>query len=64
MDSLLINNRITEGIYKNPNKTIANIWQVKLNSEEISLLKLEPKHGLLVRTKESDMIIIMEDIHD
>lgn len=62
MNKLLINKRIMEVTHKNPNQTIANLSQV--NNEEISLLKFQLKNGLLFKTKESEMIIIMEDIYD
>ena len=64
MDNFLINKRIKEGIHKNPNKTIGNLSQVELNSEEIPLSKPDPKHGRLVGTNKNDMIIIMENIYD
>ena len=64
LDNLIINKRIRSGINKNPNKTITNLTYVDLTNEEISLLKLGLKHGLLIRPKESEMITIMEDIYD
>ena len=64
LDNLIINKRITDGINKNPNKTITNLSDVELTNEEILLLKLWLKHGLLIRPKESEMTTIMEDIFD
>ena len=37
---------------------------VDLNEDEIFVLKVRLKHGLLIRSREGEMIVIMEDVYD
>ena len=37
---------------------------IELNDDEIAVLKLGLKHGLLIRPKENEMIAVMEYIYD
>ena len=37
---------------------------IELNNDEIAVLKLGLKHGLLIRPEENEMITVMEDIYD
>ena len=64
LDDLVINKRINDGIRKNPNQTITDLPNIELNDDEIAVLKLGLKHGLLIRPKENEMIAVMEDIYD
>ena len=63
LDALMVNKRIFEGIKEKPNRVITNLANIELNNEEIEILRLGLKHGLLVRPQESEMIVIMEDIY-
>ena len=56
--------RIQEGIHNNPNDLITNLTNVTLSNNEIEILKYGLKHGLAIRPKESEMIVIMEDIYE
>ena len=60
LDALIINKRIHDGVNNNPNSIITNLSNVELNEDEICVLKVGLKHGLLVRPHESEMIAIME----
>ena len=64
LENLVINKRINDGIRKNPNQTITDLSDIELNNDEIAVLKLNLKHGLLIRLKENEMITVMEDIYD
>ena len=37
---------------------------MEFHEDEIEILKVGLKHGLLIRPRESEMIVIMEDIYD
>ena len=39
-----------------------NCDSIELDDDEISVLKHSLKHGLLLRSKENEMIAVMEDI--
>ena len=64
LEALIINKRVHDGINNNPNSIITNLSNVELHEDEIEILKVGLKHGLLIRPRESEMIIIMEDIYD
>ena len=64
LDALVINKRIFDGIKPNPNNVITNLTDFELSEEEIELLQLGLKHGILIRPKESEMIAVMEDVYD
>ena len=54
--------RIQEGIHNNPNNLIANLTNITLSNNEIKILKYGLKHCLAIRPKESEVIVIMEDM--
>ena len=64
LDALIINKRTHDGVNNNPNSIITNLLNVELNEEEICVLKVGLKHGLLIRPRESEMIVIMQDVYD
>ena len=64
LNALIINKRIHDGVNNNPNSIITNMLHVELNEDEICVLKVGLKHGLLMRPHESEMIVIMEVIYD
>ena len=64
LDALIINKRIHDGVNNNRNSITANLLNVELNEDEISILKVGVKHGLLIRPREHKMIVIMEDVYD
>ena len=64
LDVLIINKRIHDGVNNNPNSIIANLSNDELNEDEISVLKVRVKHDLLIRPRESEMVVIMEDVYD
>ena len=64
LDALIINKRIHDGVDINPNSIITNLSNVELNEDEIYVLKVGLKHCLLIRPRESEMIVIMGDIYD
>ena len=64
LDSLIINKHINEGIHQNPNRIITTFSDIALNDNEVSVLKLGLKHDILIRPKEKEMTVIMEDIYD
>ena len=60
--NLMIEERQRDGIQQNPNKIIANITNIDLSNDEISMLELGLQHGVLVRPKEQEMIAVVEYI--
>ena len=56
--------RIQAGIHNNPNDLITNLTNVTLLNSKIEIFKYGLKHGLATRPKESEMIVIMEDIYE
>ena len=62
LDALIINKRVLDGIAPNPNSIITNLTDFELTETEIKVLRLGLKHGVLLRPKESEMIVIAEDI--
>ena len=64
LDSLIINKRINEGTHKSFNRIITNLSDNELSDNEISVLKLGLKHEILIRPKETEMVVIMENIYD
>ena len=46
-----------DGIKPNPNELVTNLANFELSADEISVLCLALKHGLLVRPKEAEMIV-------
>ncbi|XP_066913068.1 uncharacterized protein [Clytia hemisphaerica] len=62
LDALIINKRVLDGIAPNPNSIITNLTDFELTETEIEVLRLGLKHGVLLRPKESEMIVIAEDI--
>ncbi|XP_066930298.1 uncharacterized protein [Clytia hemisphaerica] len=62
LDALIINKRVLDGIAPNPNNIITNLTNFELTETEIEVLRLGLKHGVLLRPKESEMIVIAEDI--
>ena len=64
LDALVINKRIHDGVNNNPNSIITNLSNAELNEDEICVLKVELKHGLLIRPRESEVILVMEDVYD
>lgn len=60
-DILIIEKQLCYCSKRNPNKIIRNVTNY-LNQNEISVLKLGLKHGILPRPKEPEMIEIVENI--
>ena len=56
--------QIQEGIQNNSNDLITNLTNVTLSNNEIEILMYGLNHGLAIRPKESEMIVIMEDINE
>lgn len=61
-DNLIIEKRLHECTQRNPNKIITNLTNIVLTQDEISVLELGLKHGILLRPKEPEMIAIVENI--
>ena len=64
MDALIVEKKIKDGINQNPNELITNLTGRQLTDEEIEILKVGLKHGTASRPRESEMIVIAEDIWD
>ena len=64
MDALIVEKKIKDGINQNPNELITNLTGRQLTDEEIEILKVGLKHGIASRPRESEMIVIAEDIWD
>ena len=63
-DNLIMEKRIQEGIHNNPNDLITNLTNVTLLNNEIEILVYGLNHGLAIRPKESEIIVVMEDIYE
>ena len=63
-NNLIMEKLIQEAIHNNPNDLIINLTNVTLLNNEIEILKHGLKHGLVIRPKELEMIVIMEDIYE
>ena len=64
LNALIINKPIHDAINNNSNSIIINLSNVKLNEDEICVLKVGLKHGLLIKPRESEMIVVMENAYD
>ena len=64
MDALMVEKKIKDGINQNPNELITNLTGRQLTDEEIEILKVGLKHGIASRPRESEMIVMAEDIWD
>ena len=64
LNSLITNKRINEGTHKNFNRIIANLSDIVLSDNKISVLKLGLKHEILISPKETEMVVIIEDFYD
>ena len=64
LNNLIMEKRIQEGIHNNPNNLITNLTNVTLSNNKIEILKYGLKDSLAIRPKESEMIVIMEDIYE
>ena len=62
LDGIIVNKTICDGIKKNPNSIITNLTDMELTENELSVSKYGLKHELLTRPKESEMIVIIDDI--
>ena len=62
LDALTVNKHIMDGMKPNPNELVTNLANFELSANELSVLRLGLKHGLLVRPKESEMIAVVEDV--
>lgn len=60
----IIEKRIPDGIHINANEVITSLIDTTLFDYEIKILKYGLKHRVAIRPKESEMEVIMEDIHD
>ena len=63
-NNFIMEKRIQEGLHNNPNDLITNFTNVILSNNKIEILKYGLKHDLAIRPKESEMIVIMEDIYE
>ena len=61
-DNLNIEKRLCHCTQRNPNKIITNLPNNNLKPDEISVLELVLKHGVLLRPKEPEMIAIVENL--
>ena len=61
-DNLIIEKRLCDCTQRNPNKIITNLTNITLTQDEISVLELGLKHGVLLRLKEPDMITIAKNV--
>ena len=61
-DNLIIEKRLCDCTQRNPNKIITNLTNITLTQDEISVLELGLKHGVLPRPKEPEMITIAENV--
>ena len=64
LDTLIVNKYVTEGIKPNPNKIITNLTNCELTENEVEVLRLGLKHGLILQPKETEMIAVIEDLWD
>lgn len=60
----LIEKRLQDGIHQNPSKIITNLTNIDLSNNEILVLELGLKHGVLIRPKEPEIIVIVENVSE
>ena len=53
---------LRDGIQKNPQKIITNLTKINHSNDEISVLELGLKHGVLIHPKEQEMIDIIDNV--
>ena len=58
---MIIEKRFCDCTQRNPNKIITNLSNITFTQDEISVLELGLKHGVLLRPKEPEMIAIAEN---
>ena len=61
--NLIIENTIPDGIHINPNEVITSLTDTTISDYESKIFKYDLKHDVLIRPKESEMKVIMEDIY-
>ena len=61
---MILEKRLCGCTQRNPNKIITNLTNITLTQDEISVLELGLKHGVLLRPKEPKMIAIAENIYE
>ena len=59
-NNLIMEKQIQEGIHNSPNYLITNLTNVTVSNKEIEILNYRLKHGLAIRPKESEIIVIMQ----
>ena len=59
---MIIEKRLCNCTQRNPNKIITNFTNITLTPDEISVLELGLKYGILLRPKEPEMIAIVENV--
>ncbi|MEO0683799.1 MAG: hypothetical protein AAFY76_01795 [Cyanobacteria bacterium J06649_11] len=64
LDTLIVNKHIIDGIKPNPNTLVTNLTDFELTVEELEVLNLGLKHGILLRPQEAEMFSVVEDIYD
>ena len=64
LDTLIVNKCVTEGTQPNPNKIITNLTNCELTENEVEVLRLGLKHGLILQPKETEMFAVIEDLWD
>ena len=62
LDKPFVETGINDGISVNPNEVINNLSGRPLSDSEVEVLKLGLKHGIALRPREDDMIVIAESI--
>ena len=60
-DNLIIKKRLCDYTQGNPNKIFTNLINITLTQDEISVLEIGLKHGVLLRPKVPEMIAIAEN---
>ena len=58
---MIIEKQFCDCTQRNPNKIITNLSNITFTQDEISVLELGLKHGVLLRPKEPEMIAIAEN---
>ena len=64
LDKLIVEKRMKDGISSNPNDVITNLSGKALSGSDVEVLKLGLKHGIALRPREEEMIVIAESIWD
>ena len=52
------------GVKPNPNVLVTNLTDFELTTDELDVLNLGLKHGVLLRPKEAEMVSVIEDVYD